>query len=75
MTNDIDPELQSDLQQALSGKGKPLTSQAVSKEEKLRLLADVLRCLDGLTLSQQRQVLRFAIFTLEVASKRFWRKK
>jgi len=53
--------------------GRRRDSGQVTREVKMKLLADVIICLNGLNIAQQRAVLQFTLDTLTNAQHRWWR--
>jgi len=67
-------EVQLEVYQTLHKKfGRRRDSGKVTREVKMKLLADVLQCLTSLNIAQQRAVLLFALDTLTNAQHRWWR--
>ena len=71
--NDLPPALQQQIEGEANGKLKKgmreRASQNVTREELLRCASDVLLTMKGLSLPQQRKVLKFTIEVLERANK------
>lgn len=77
--SDIPLNVQQELYEKLAKKfgslDKSRDSSHVSREDKLKATADVLRDLAGFTLAQQRGILIYAISIIEDTQHRFWRDK
>ena len=70
---DIPQDVQEELYEKLGKALKKRDNPNVTREDKLKATADVLRALVGFTLAQQRGILIFTISVIEDSQHRFWR--
>ena len=71
--DDLPLEIQKDLYETLKKKFASRDSSRISKEKRVKAAADILHCLTGFTLAQQRSILLFTLTIIKNSQHRFWR--